>query len=144
MCAAVADWRPDTIGETKLKKSETGLPVLALAENPDILASLGASRNRPRLLVGFAAETHNVAGYAADKLARKNCDWIVANNVALDSDIEGGVMGGDDNHVQLHDKNGCDDFGRLTKAATAEKLAARIGLHFETIDKELKIKDVPA
>ena len=140
MCAAVADWRPAESGATKLKKSETGLPSMALVENPDILASLGSAEARPDLLIGFAAETHNVAGYAADKLQRKNCDWIVANNVALDSDIEGGVMGGDDNHVCVHFAGGVDDFGVLSKQATAEKLVARIGAHFDALHK----KDVPA
>ena len=138
MCAAVADWRPDTCGETKLKKSETGLPVLQLTENPDILASLGAAEARPSLLVGFAAETHNVDDYAADKLQRKNCDWIVANNVALDSEIEGGVMGGDDNHVRVHFDGGMEDFGRLTKAETADKLAARIAAHFDALHRQEK------
>lgn len=133
MCAAVADWRPEACGETKLKKSEAGLPVLQLTENPDILASLGAADARPSLLIGFAAETHNIDTYAADKLKRKNCDWIVANNVALDSDIEGGVMGGDDNHVRVHFDGGTDDFGRLTKIETAEKLAARIAAHFDAL-----------
>ena len=133
MCAAVADWRPDTCGDTKLKKSETGLPVLRLTENPDILASLGAADARPSLLIGFAAETHNVDSYAAEKLQRKNCDWIVANNVALDSDIDGGVMGGNDNHACVHFKGGMDDFGRLTKVETAQKLGARIAAHFETL-----------
>lgn len=138
MCAAVADWRPDSYGDTKLKKSETGLPVLKLAENPDILASLGAADARPALLVGFAAETHNVDSYAADKLKRKNCDWIVANNVAMDSDIEGGVMGGDDNHVRVHFDGGADDFGRLSKTETAHKLAARIAAHFAVNEKKGK------
>lgn len=138
MCAAVADWRPDTIGDKKVKKSETGLPVLQLTENPDILASLGAAKARPSLLIGFAAETHNVDDYAADKLRRKNCDWIVANNVALDSDIEGGVMGGDDNHVRVHFDGGMDDFGRLTKTETAHKLAARIAAHFDTLQPQEK------
>ena len=138
MCAAVADWRPETCGDTKLKKSETGLPVLQLTENPDILASLDAAEARPALLVGFAAETHNIDGYAADKLRRKNCDWIIANNVALDGDIEGGVMGGDDNHVCVHFNGGSDDFGRLSKAETAHKLAARIVAHFDTHETQEK------
>ena len=135
MCAAVADWRPEACGDTKLKKSETGLPVLRLTENPDILASLGAAKARPSLLVGFAAETHNIDTYAADKLQRKNCDWIVANNVAMDSDIEGGVMGGEDNHVRVHFDGGTDDFGRLSKMETAHKLAARIAAHFDALHR---------
>lgn len=140
MTAAVADWRPASCDPQKLKKTESGVPTLSLAENPDILASLGSADRRPSLLVGFAAETHNVAQYAADKLHRKNCDWIVANNVALDSGIEGGVMGGDNNHVILYDENGADDFGRLSKYETAVKLAHRIAGHFNAAHK----KDIPA
>ena len=145
MCAAVADWRPVDCAAEKMKKTETAAASLALTENPDILASLGAADARPTLLVGFAAETHNVAQYAADKLQRKNCDWIVANNVALDSGIAGGVMGGDENHVQLHYNGGTQDFGRLSKRQTAEKLAAHIAAYFQTPEtKADEQEDVPA
>ena len=136
MTAAVADWRPENCAAAKMKKSERGLPDLALAENPDILASLGAAGDkRPRLLVGFAAETHNIETYAADKLKRKNCDWIIANNVALNGEIDGGVMGGDENHAFVYSAHGCDDLGRLSKKATAEKLAQRIGAFFENKER---------
>ena len=142
MCAAVADWRPAQCGDQKIKKSETGnkqMGQIELVENPDILAGLGASKQKPRLLVGFAAETHNVEKYAADKLARKNCDWIIANNVAIpdsapDSDgngtdtntVAGGVMGSDENHVVLVSADGADDFGAMSKQETAQKLADKM------------------
>ena len=130
MCAAVADWRPAQQDAQKIKKTAAGLQALALSENPDILASLGASEQRPRLLVGFAAETENMAAHASDKLQRKKCDWIIANNVSLDSNmagtVAGGVMGGDDNHVTLFTADGEEDFGCLSKQATAEKLADKI------------------
>ena len=135
MTAAVADWRPEFCAEQKLKKTETGLPELALRENRDILASLGASEQKPNLLIGFAAETHNVEAFARDKLARKNCDWIVANNVALDSGIQGGVMGGDENAATLVSQNKTEDFGQMSKTETAKTLANHIAAHFDAAEK---------
>ena len=132
MTAAVADWRPDVCADQKLKKTETGLPDLALRENRDILASLGASDKKPELLIGFAAETHNVKAFARDKLARKNCDWIIANNVALDSGIEGGVMGGDENAATLVSQNNVEAFGQMSKTETAQKLAEHIAGYFNS------------
>ncbi|MGC6534156.1 MAG: bifunctional phosphopantothenoylcysteine decarboxylase/phosphopantothenate--cysteine ligase CoaBC [Parvibaculales bacterium] len=140
MCAAVADWRPESCGTQKIKKAEGGATAITLTENPDILASLGDHAERPALLVGFAAETHNVAAYARDKLTRKNCDWIVANNVAIPADetdradgqVAGGVMGSNNNHVTLVSHDGTDDFGPLSKQATAEKLADKIAAHLTT------------
>lgn len=132
MTAAVADWRPDVCADQKLKKTETGLPDLALRENRDILASLGASDKKPELLIGFAAETHNVEAFARDKLARKNCDWIIANNVALDSGIEGGVMGGDENAATLVSQNNVEAFGQMSKTETAQKLAEHIAGYFNS------------
>ena len=129
MCAAVADYRPDRCDSQKIKKAEGGVSALQLRENPDILASLADSRQRPTLLVGFAAETQNVETYAQDKLARKKCDWIVANNVSLDSDIDGGVMGGEQNHVTLVTHDGLDDFGVLSKRQTADRLAEKIAAY---------------
>ncbi len=135
MTAAVADWRPEFCAEQKLKKTETGLPELALRENRDILASLGASEQKPNLLIGFAAETHNIEAFARDKLARKNCDWIVANNVALDSGIQGGVMGGDENAATLVSQNKTEDFGQMSKTETAKTLANHIAAHFDAAEK---------
>ena len=95
--AAVSDWRPETAAGTKMKKGADGPPTISLVENPDILATLSqAGARRPKLVVGFAAETNDVETYAQAKLARKGCDWIVANDVSI-----AGTMGGDDNAVAI-------------------------------------------
>ena len=121
--AAVADWRVEGEAAQKLKKDGGGPPALRLAENPDILATLSArNANRPRLVVGFAAETENVLAHAAAKLARKGCDWIVANDVSP----AGGVMGGDHNTVHLVRADGAESWPRLDKAEVARRLADRI------------------
>jgi phosphopantothenoylcysteine decarboxylase/phosphopantothenate--cysteine ligase len=119
--AAVADWRPQAQGTRKIKKGEDGPPPIALVENPDILATLAKSARRPRLVIGFAAETHDVEEHARAKLARKGCDWIVANDVSLP-----GVMGGDDNTVTIVSAKGVERWDRLAKGAVARKLAERI------------------
>ncbi len=120
--AAVADWRADEVFGVKLKKGKDGPPVLRLVENPDILATIAASGpNRPKLVVGFAAETGDLEMHARAKLARKGCDWIVANNVADD-----GIMGGDENEVLLVYPQGLDAWPRISKAEVAARLAARI------------------
>ena len=120
--AAVADWRADEVFGVKLKKGKDGPPVLRLVENPDILATIAASGpNRPKLVVGFAAETGDLELHARAKLARKGCDWIVANNVADD-----GIMGGDENEVLLVYPHGLDAWPRISKAEVAARLAARI------------------
>ena len=122
-CAAVADWRVANEGGQKFKKEAGGLPALSLTENPDILATLShMSDNRPELVIGFAAETEKVIAHAQAKLARKGCDWIVANDVSH----EGGVMGGDMNTVHLVTKAGVEDWPKMGKDAVAEKLVARI------------------
>ncbi len=122
--AAVADWRVDINSDKKLKKDDKGPPQLPLVENPDILKSLGqlASNARPRLVVGFAAETGNVVTYARDKLGRKGCDWIVANDVSPGT----GTFGGDDNTVHLVSADAVEDWPRMTKAEVAGRLAERI------------------
>jgi phosphopantothenoylcysteine decarboxylase / phosphopantothenate---cysteine ligase len=120
--AAVADWRADEVFGVKLKKGKDGPPTLRLVENPDILATIAASGpERPKLVIGFAAETDNVEAHARAKLARKGCDWIVANNVADD-----GVMGGDDNEVLIVYPQGTDAWPRQPKAEVARRLAQRI------------------
>jgi phosphopantothenoylcysteine decarboxylase/phosphopantothenate--cysteine ligase len=120
--AAVADWRADEVFGVKLKKGKDGPPVLRLVENPDILAAIAASGpNRPRLVVGFAAETGDLEMHARAKLARKGCDWIVANNVADD-----GIMGGDENEVLLVYPQGLDAWPRISKTEVAGRLADRI------------------
>jgi len=118
MVAAVADWRVEAAGR-KIKKSGE-LPALALIENPDILAAVSRSPRRPRLVVGFAAETNDVVAHAQAKLARKGCDWIVAN------DVSGDVMGGADNAVHLVTGGDVEDWPTLPKAEVAQRLAARI------------------
>ena len=120
--AAVADWRVDEAFGVKLKKGKDGPPTLRLVENPDILAGLAASGpTRPRLVIGFAAETNDVEANARAKLARKGCDWIVANDVS-----EAGVMGGDQNAVMIVDARGVEHWERAGKAEVAARLARRI------------------
>jgi phosphopantothenoylcysteine decarboxylase/phosphopantothenate--cysteine ligase len=118
MVAAVADWRVEAAGQ-KLKKDKAA-PSLALALNPDILATLGQHPRRPRLLIGFAAETEAVVAHAARKRTRKHADWIVAN------DVSGGVMGGDRNRVHLVTADGVEDWDDMPKAEVAARLARRI------------------
>lgn len=121
--AAVADWRVENASDHKMKKTATGAPpALQFAENPDILAMVSKGSPRPRLVVGFAAETDDVIAYATQKLARKGCDWIIANDVRPET----GIMGGTDNAVTLISANGPDPWPRMTKDAVARKLAARI------------------
>ncbi len=120
MVAAVADWRVEASAGQKIKKAAGATPTLALAENPDILATLGRSDRRPRLLVGFAAETEQVVPHAKAKLARKGADWIVAN------DVSGDVMGGDANTVHIVSADAVETWDRAPKAAVAERLAAKI------------------
>ncbi|PCD01667.1 bifunctional phosphopantothenoylcysteine decarboxylase/phosphopantothenate--cysteine ligase CoaBC [Sphingomonas spermidinifaciens] len=118
MVAAVADWRVEAAGQ-KLKKG-AGAPALSLVPNPDILADLGASPHRPRLLVGFAAETERVLDHAAAKRAAKRADWIVAN------DVSGDVMGGEANTVHLVTETGVESWPHAPKAVVARRLAQRI------------------
>ena len=121
--AAVADWRVENASDHKMKKTATGAPpALQFAENPDILAMVSKGSPRPRLVVGFAAETDDVIAYATQKLARKGCDWIIANDVRPET----GIMGGTDNAVTLISANGPDPWPRMTKDAVARKLAERI------------------
>ncbi len=120
MVAAVADWRVESARQ-KIKKDGSGAPpVLHLVENPDILATLAHSPERPRLLVGFAAETENVIANAQAKLARKGCDWIVAN------DVSGDVMGGAANTVHVVTMEGFESWARMAKDEVAARLASRI------------------
>jgi phosphopantothenoylcysteine decarboxylase/phosphopantothenate--cysteine ligase len=120
--AAVADWRADEVFGVKLKKGKDGPPTLRLVENPDILATLAASGpTRPRLVVGFAAETNDIEAHARAKLARKGCDWIVANDVSED-----GVMGGDQNAVMIVSAQGVDHWPRASKSEVAARIAQRI------------------
>jgi len=105
----------------KLKKEAGALPPpLSLTLNPDILATLSRHAQRPRLVVGFAAETEKVIAHAQDKRLRKGCDWIVAN------DVSGDIMGGDENRVHLVTEAGVEDWPRMAKGAVAAQLAARM------------------
>lgn len=122
MAAAVADWHVATDFTQKIKKGSQGIPKLELSENPDILATLSAHTQRPRLVVGFAAETENVIAHATAKRARKGCDWIVANDVSPAT----GIMGGSENAVHLITADGTEDWPRLPKAEVATRLVARI------------------
>ena len=118
LVAAVADWRV-VPSRTKLKKGE-GPPTLNFVPTRDILAELGASERRPRLLVGFAAETERVVEQAIAKRQAKGADWIVAN------DVSGGVMGGHRNRVHLITTNGVEDWPEAPKDEVARRLIARI------------------
>lgn len=120
--AAVADWRPAEVADQKTKKVPgAGPPSISLTENPDILAALSKGGNRPTLVVGFAAETDQVEDYARAKLARKGCDWIIANDVSI-----AGTMGGDDNAVSIVTTGGIERWERLAKSEVADQLAARM------------------
>jgi len=119
MTAAVADWAV-TPATQKLKKSGGAPPQLQLEPNPDILAVTAQAADRPRLVIGFAAETEQLLGHARDKLMRKGCDWIVAN------DVSGDIMGGNDNLVHLISRDGVDSWPELSKLEVGRRLAARI------------------
>ncbi|HEY1363967.1 MAG TPA: bifunctional phosphopantothenoylcysteine decarboxylase/phosphopantothenate--cysteine ligase CoaBC [Xanthobacteraceae bacterium] len=121
--AAVADWRVDQPRASKIKKQAGASPSLELVENPDILSIVaGKSGLRPRLVIGFAAETDNVVAHARAKLARKGCDWIVANDVSAPT----GVMGGDRNAVHLVTAAGVESWPAQPKQDVARALVARI------------------
>ena len=126
MAAAVADWRPDMAANSKIKKStDRVVPLIKLVENPDILATIARSAQRPRLVIGFAAETDDVVQNAVAKLSRKGADWIIAN------DVSGEVMGGDKNRVHLVSGTGVEtplieEWPEMTKNEVGARLAARI------------------
>jgi phosphopantothenoylcysteine decarboxylase/phosphopantothenate--cysteine ligase len=118
LVAAVADWKVEA-ASSKLKKSD-GPPALNFTPNPDILAILGQHPDRPRLLIGFAAETHEVVANAEAKLRSKKADWIVAN------DVSGNVMGGSHNRIHLVTGNGVEDWPEAAKEEVARHLVDRI------------------
>ena len=121
--AAVADWRVKSASDSKIKKGKDGTPQLEFAENPDILATVSQmKKDRPKLVVGFAAETDDVIAHATAKRKRKGCDWIVANDVSPET----GIMGGSENDVTLITDTGAEDWPRMGKDDVARKLAARI------------------
>ena len=122
--AAVADWRVLNTSGSKMKKDGSGkAPALEFGENPDILATVSKrTQGRPRLVVGFAAETNDVVENATSKRARKGCDWIVANDVSPGT----GIMGGDQNRIVLISDNGAEEWPRMGKDEVARRLAQRI------------------
>ena len=120
--AAVADWRVATEAPDKLKKTGDGPPSLTLTENPDILATIARSSQRPAIVVGFAAETARVTEHAAQKLKKKGCDLIIANDVSRDT----GVFGGDRNTVHLVSGAGIEDWPQMSKDEVAQKLMERL------------------
>ena len=121
--AAVADWRVEGASDHKIKKADGALPALSFAENPDILATVSQMpTGRPRLVVGFAAETDDILAHATAKRLRKGCDWIVANDVSPET----GIMGGTENAVTLITDTGAEEWPRLGKAEVARRLAVRI------------------
>ena len=130
--AAVADWRVAEARHAKLKKPDHRTDThmqLSLVENPDILAALGQSDQRPTLLVGFAAETEDVLENATAKRHRKQCDWIVANQVGAADDP---VFGSDQNHIMLISETAVENWPRMLKTELADKLADRIAMEFGT------------
>jgi phosphopantothenoylcysteine decarboxylase/phosphopantothenate--cysteine ligase len=123
--AAVADWRVEQAHKDKIKKSPGArTPALSLTENPDILSTVAhRSKQRPKLVIGFAAETQNVTANAKAKLASKGCDWIVANDVSPRT----GIMGGDRNTVTLVTRDGSENWPPQSKEDVARQLVRRIG-----------------
>lgn len=124
MVAAVADWRAAQAPEQKIKKDGGTVPPLALTENPDILASLARHTHRPKLLIGFAAETEKIVEHAQAKLTKKGCDWIVAN------DVSGDVMGGENNAFHIVTKDGVDSWPESPKDVIARKLMEKVADEF--------------
>jgi phosphopantothenoylcysteine decarboxylase / phosphopantothenate---cysteine ligase len=130
--AAVADWRTDRASSRKIKKQQGQVPTLTLIENPDILSTIAHRKTeRPRLVIGFAAETDDIVANARAKLARKGCDWIVANDVSPES----GVMGGDSNTVHLVTASGVESWPPLAKDDVARRLVERIAAAFNGAER---------
>jgi phosphopantothenoylcysteine decarboxylase/phosphopantothenate--cysteine ligase len=126
--AAVADWRPAETAPSKLKKTGSAPPKLSLIANPDILRTLAdAGNRRPRLLIGFAAETRDLIQNAIEKRKKKGCDWILANDVAPGT----GTFGGTENRVHLVSEAGVEDWEPASKRAIADRLAQRIADHLK-------------
>jgi phosphopantothenoylcysteine decarboxylase/phosphopantothenate--cysteine ligase len=128
MVAAVADWKPKEFTDEKIKKRGSAPPALMLTENPDILANLSASEKRPKLLIGFAAETNDVLKHAAAKRKRKGVDWIVAN------DVSGDVMGGGHNTVHIISESGTESLDEMPKLDVAIALVERMAEALEGKD----------
>lgn len=129
--AAVSDWRAASPADQKMKKkSETDVPTLALSQNPDILKTLSSSDTRPTLVVGFAAETENVRAYAHEKLTRKGCDWIIANEVGADENGSEKTFGADENQIYFISQHLNETWARADKTEIACQLIDKIIQHF--------------
>ena len=127
--AAVADWRVAEEKDQKIKKDKSGMPSLQLVENPDILQTIAKrTAKRPKLVVGFAAETENLVDNAREKLKKKGCDLIIANDVSK----ERGVFGGDKNTVQLVSTSGVESWGLMSKQDVAQRLMAQLAAQLTT------------
>jgi phosphopantothenoylcysteine decarboxylase/phosphopantothenate--cysteine ligase len=123
--AAVADWRPETVSGQKIKKGGKDTPILRLVENPDILAEVSKKNTmRPAVVIGFAAETENVAANARAKLRRKGCDIIIANSVAAGTS----TFGGESNQVDVIDADGGETWPAMSKAEVADRIVRRLAL----------------
>ena len=121
--AAVADFRMATNSNKKIKKSNGKIPVLEITENPDVLATISKTKKtRPKLLIGFAAETHDIIPNAQLKLKDKKCDWLLANDVSEES----GTFGGDNNTIHLVTADSVENWPQMTKNDVAKRLAERI------------------
>lgn len=120
-CSAVSDYKVKNFSPTKIKKSDNPTLILELEKNPDILLNVSNSENRPKIVIGFCAENENLFNYANEKLIKKNCDLIIANNVN-----HGEIFGSDFTDAMMIQKNSCQKLGRITKAELAYKLALKI------------------
>jgi len=121
--AAVADWRVERVENLKIKKSEGGSPTLRLVENPDILAGVAKNNNlRPKVVIGFAAETNHLIDNARSKLLRKGCDFIIANSVASGTT----TFGGETNEVAIVSAEGVERWPSMTKTAVADRIVGKL------------------
>lgn len=132
VCAAApSDWRASAPASQKLKKQKgQDAPSLTLTETPDILAAISTHQHRPALVIGFAAETEHLLEHAQDKRTRKQCDWILANDVSGEK-----VFGADDNQVYLVTEQGIDEWPATTKEQIGMKLADNITAYFKLLDR---------
>ena len=121
--AAVSDWAIKNPSKNKIKKNNEKIPRISFALNPDILAYISnKKKDRPKLVIGFAAETNNLINNAKDKLKSKKCDWIIANNVLEKPD----VFGGDNNNITLITKDNIESWDKCSKTKVAKKLASKV------------------
>lgn len=130
--AAVSDWTPLSPAPQKIKKkNETSEPDLKLTQNPDILKTISNHAKRPKLVVGFAAETENVQEHAKQKLIKKGCDWIIANQVGRDENGKEKTFGSDQNQIYFVTHNDIDEWNRAQKTEIAKNIVHKIIKEFE-------------